>query len=76
MPIYEFECKKCGLFDDLIPHKKIDEEVCPTCGAKVKRILSSTSLSFKGTGFYETDYKKKKGKKSSESEKELKKIGE
>lgn len=84
MPIYEFVCKKCGRFDDLIPFSKIKEIVCPKCSGKVKRILSSFSPVFKGTGFYETDYKKKKGKKCSECDvpdacekkKDLKKIGE
>jgi len=35
---------------------------CPECGKKVHRLIGGGSgIIFKGTGFYETDYKKKKG---------------
>ena len=60
MPTYEYECKKCGLFDlfQSITAKPIKK--CPTCKGKVKRLIGSGSgIIFKGSGFYETDYKKK-----------------
>ncbi|MCD6116733.1 zinc ribbon domain-containing protein [bacterium] len=61
MPTYEYECKKCGYrFTEfqLITAKPVAK--CPKCGGPVKRLISGGSgIIFKGSGFYETDYKKK-----------------
>ena len=59
MPIYEYECPKCGVIE-ITQH--ITDEVkkeCPNCKSEIKRILSASNFQLKGTGFYETDYKKK-----------------
>lgn len=60
MPIYEYQCKKCGhkfekiqLFSDA-PVKK-----CPECGGAVEKLISRSAVQFKGTGWYVTDYAKK-----------------
>ncbi len=58
MPLYEYDCPVCGRFEVLqrmsdAPLTKHD------CGEKVKKVLSAGAFSFKGSGFYETDYKKK-----------------
>lgn len=61
MPIYEYQCPKCGKFDAI---QKMSDKPLKThdvCGSKVKRLLSASSFSFKGTGFYITDYKKTNG---------------
>ncbi|BDG09546.1 FmdB family zinc ribbon protein [Anaeromyxobacter paludicola] len=58
MPIYEYDCPKCGRFEVLqkmsaAPLKKHD-----VCGSKVTKAMSASSFAFKGSGFYITDYKK------------------
>lgn len=60
MPNYDYECTSCGhgftLFQMMSepPKKK-----CPECGKKVNRLIGGGSgLVFKGSGFYQTDYKK------------------
>lgn len=63
MPIYEFRCLKCGRkFEELKSLKEGIIDKCPYCGCgKLIRLMSITSPpAFRGTGFYETDYKKKK----------------
>ncbi len=56
MPIYEYKCPKCGVFEVT---QRITEEpltVCPNCGAKVKKLIShGVGIVFKGPGFYCTD---------------------
>ena len=57
MPIYEYECPKCGRFETI---QKISERPLSkheACGSKVKRVMSAGTFSFKGSGFYATDYK-------------------
>lgn len=57
MPLYEYRCGKCGLFEKL---QKISEPAlthCPTCDGAVERIVSrEIGIAFKGTGFYSTDH--------------------
>jgi putative FmdB family regulatory protein len=58
MPIYEFKCETCSHIDEVL--MKINDpapEKCSECGAKVHKIMSQTSFSLKGTGWYVTDYK-------------------
>ena len=73
MPTYEYYCEDCGERFELF--QKITDEaltVCPKCGGRLKRkITGGAGVIFKGTGFYETDYKrksspKKKGKRGCE----------
>ena len=68
MPLYEYECAKCGRHTEKIekvsgPHLK----KCPHCGGKVERMISRTSMQFKGSGWYVTDYAGKSGKSDSDS---------
>ena len=59
MPIYEYECQKCGTFETT---QRITEEPlskCPTCRGRVKKLISNTSFQLKGTGWYVTDYARK-----------------
>lgn len=66
MPTYSYKCKKCDYRFDKIQSFK-DEELtqCPKCKENtLKRLLSTgVSVIFKGTGFYETDYKRKSPQK-------------
>lgn len=59
MPTYEYECPKCGVFE---VSQRITEQPlrrCPTCKGKVSKLISSTSFTLKGTGWYATDYASK-----------------
>lgn len=55
MPTYLYECKKCGRFEKF--QKITDEPLkkCPECGERVKKIIGSPGIIFKGSGFYSTD---------------------
>jgi len=59
MPTYEYVCSSCNMTTE-IRQKVADKElsVCPECGQETlsKKISSSVSLRFKGSGFYSTDY--------------------
>jgi putative FmdB family regulatory protein len=63
MPIYEYECQKCGTFEatQRITEKPLAK--CPTCKGKVKKLISNTSFQLKGTGWYVTDYARKDNNK-------------
>lgn len=60
MPLYEYECQKCGRRTEKIesvdgPHLR----KCPHCGGKVETLISAPAIQFKGAGWYVTDYAKK-----------------
>ena len=62
MPTYQYECSSCGHgFEILQSMKENRLRKCPECGQlKLQRLIGSGSgIIFKGTGFYETDYKRK-----------------
>jgi len=57
VPLYEYECEKCGKHFEKIeklqgPYLK----KCPSCGGRVVRLISSPAIQFKGSGWYVTDY--------------------
>ena len=59
MPIYEYQCQKCGVIEvtQRITEKPLVK--CPTCKSKIKKLISNTSFQLKGTGWYITDYARK-----------------
>ena len=59
MPLYEYQCPKCGRFE--LIRKFADELLtkCPTCGSDVQKLHSAPAIQFKGTGWYITDYARK-----------------
>ncbi len=63
MPIYEYECPKCGrVFEEW--GKAFEEhktEPCPDCGTESRRVISRTSFVLKGNGWYVSDYGYRKG---------------
>ena len=63
MPIYEYKREDGTVFEVLQAIKDPALTKCPTTGQKVKRIMSASSFKLVGTGWYETDYKRKKTKK-------------
>ncbi len=56
MPLYEYECPKCGRFDVLQKMSDAPLEKHDVCGSKVRKLISASSFAFKGSGFYVTDY--------------------
>ena len=70
MPIYEYNCPKCGDFDQM---QKITDgplKKCPTCKAKVTKLISNPAFHLKGGGWYITDYGRKGSGGGSESKSE------
>jgi putative FmdB family regulatory protein len=70
VPLYEYQCPKCGRFE--LIHKFSDAPLttCPTCGSEVQKLFSAPAIQFKGTGWYITDYaRKSEGKGKGESAK-------
>jgi putative FmdB family regulatory protein len=61
VPIYEYKCDNGHVFD--VIQKMSDEPLteCQECGAPAVRVLHPVAVHFKGSGFYNTDYGKKKG---------------
>ena len=73
MPTYQYICENCGnefeRFESITakPARK-----CPNCNkSKLKRLIGTGSgIIFKGSGFYQTDYRSESYKKAAKSEKE------
>ncbi len=59
MPIYEYNCDKCGTFEVMQRITESPLKKCPKCKSKVERILSRSSFILKGSGWYATDYANK-----------------
>ena len=60
MPIYEYECSKCGEIEEILqqfsdkPLKK-----CRHCSGKLQKLISQSTFHLKGSGWYVTDYASK-----------------
>lgn len=63
MPTYTYECVKCHTTRDVFHAISANPEIrCDECGGRCRRLLGSGGgIIFKGSGFYETDYKRKNG---------------
>ncbi|HZR64024.1 MAG TPA: zinc ribbon domain-containing protein [Terriglobales bacterium] len=60
MPLYEYQCKKCGhRFERIQRFSDPLVKKCPDCGGKVEQLISAPAVQFKGSGWYVTDYAKK-----------------
>ena len=58
MPTYNYRCTKCEkIFDAFHSMMSTDPQHCPECGAPGTKLLSASSVIFKGSGFYSTDYR-------------------
>lgn len=77
MPTYDYECTECGHVFEMMqsitasPKRKPDQP-CSGCGKKapIRRLLGTGgAVLFKGSGFYETDYRSDSYKKAAEAEK-------
>jgi putative FmdB family regulatory protein len=67
MPIYEYRCERGHTFEAM--QRMTDDPLtsCSTCSAPVQRVFHPVAVHFKGSGFYSTDYGKKKSGSSSDS---------
>ena len=72
MPTYDYKCQDCGYdFEKFqsINARKLTK--CPRCGGKVKRLIGTgAGIIFKGSGFYETDYRSKSYQTGKKKEKD------
>ena len=59
MPIYEYKCENGHVFDVMQSMSDDPLKECVECGAPVRKVLHPVGISFKGSGFYSTDYSKK-----------------
>ena len=73
MPTYDYQCQKCGHRFEVFQSMKDDRLTdCPieTCDGNVKRLLGTgAGIIFKGSGFYETDYRSDSSKKAARADK-------
>ena len=75
MPTYDYECEACGYKAEIF--QGINDPVkkkCPECGKnKLKRLFGTgAAIVFKGSGFYQTDYRSEGYKKAAEADKKAK----
>lgn len=74
MPTYEYECKKCGYrFEEFQSITAEPRKTCakPKCRGRVQRLIGTGGgLLFKGSGFYETDYRSESYQKAAKAESE------
>jgi len=71
MPLYEYRCRKCKSVLEVL--QKINEsplKKCSTCEGPLEKVISSPAIQFKGSGWYVTDYAKKKEPEMKEKPKE------
>ena len=68
MPIYEYRCERGHTFE--VMQRMTDDplELCEEHGTPVQRVFHPVAVHFKGSGFYNTDYGKKKGAGASSTE--------
>jgi len=61
MPVYGYRCENGHTFE--VIQRMSDDPItaCEVCGAPVQRVFHPVAVHFKGSGFYTTDYGKKKG---------------
>lgn len=71
MPIYEYKCRKCGKQFEIFQGITDPElKSCKFCKGKVSKLVSLSSFSLKGSGWYATDYGGKKVPSPAVTEKE------
>lgn len=76
MPTYDYKCLECDYRFELLQSMTAEPvKLCPKCSGKVKRLIGAGSGPiFKGTGFYQTDYKNPSSKNNSPVNKETKEV--
>lgn len=60
MPLYEYECGKCGhRFEKIRKFSDPPLKKCPECRGRLRKLPSAPAIQFKGQGWYITDYARK-----------------
>jgi putative FmdB family regulatory protein len=60
MPAYDYKCKVCSEVFEIVRKSSDDAAVpCPACGGETKQVFHPVGVHFKGSGFHNTDYRKK-----------------
>jgi putative FmdB family regulatory protein len=60
LPLYEYRCRKCGAQIEKVQKFSASPlGTCQACGGQLERLLSTSSIRFKGSGWYVTDYPRK-----------------
>lgn len=60
MPLYEYECLKCGdRYERIQKFSDPPLTECEKCGGQLERLVSAPTIQFKGSGWYVSDYAKK-----------------
>jgi len=73
MPLYEYECEKCGhRFEKIQKFSDKMLKKCPECGGRIEQMISAPAVQFKGSGWYVTDYANKSQSPSSDGGKDSK----
>jgi putative FmdB family regulatory protein len=78
MPTYEYQCDACQHnFDELQSFSDEPLKKCPQCGkSKLRRVFGTgAAVIFKGSGFYQTDYRSESYKSAAKAEQESAKSG-
>jgi putative FmdB family regulatory protein len=66
MPMYEYQCRNCKhRFERIRKFSDRALKTCPECGGRLEQLVSASSVRFKGSGWYATDYPSKGSGKSS-----------
>jgi len=66
MPMYEYQCRKCKhRFERIRKFSDRALKTCPECGGRLDQLVSASSVRFKGSGWYATDYASKSSGKTS-----------
>ena len=70
MPLFEYECKKCGIVFEVL-QKSSDPALTihDHCGGNLEKLISTSAFQFKGTGWYVTDYAKGSSRRTPKDEK-------
>ena len=73
MPNYDYQCKECGHIFEVfqkMSDPKLEDCAQENCSGKIKRLLGTgAGVIFKGSGFYQTDYRSESYKKGQSKEK-------
>ncbi len=76
MPTYDYQCQDCGYTFEVFQSMTAPKlRKCPRCRGKLKRLLGTgAGIIFKGSGFYETDYRSRNYREGEKKEKKEEKT--